>query len=87
MLFCYLFILLIPCGIILANKILLRNYLFPGLGSRGQKALKKFGVWCDVEVVSTAVVGRKDWAPGEYLILSFAAHIVIHRKIHLFVNH
>jgi 2-polyprenyl-6-methoxyphenol hydroxylase-like FAD-dependent oxidoreductase len=34
-----------------------------GLGGRGQKALGKFGVWKDVEDVSTAVVGRKDWAP------------------------
>jgi 2-polyprenyl-6-methoxyphenol hydroxylase-like FAD-dependent oxidoreductase len=34
-----------------------------GLGGRGQKALEKFGVWKDVEDVSTAVVGRKDWAP------------------------
>jgi len=35
-----------------------------GLGGRGQKALGKFGVWEKVEAVSTAVVGRKDWAPG-----------------------
>lgn len=34
-----------------------------GLGARGQKALAKFGVWKEVEDVSTAVVGRKDWAP------------------------
>jgi len=35
-----------------------------GLGGRGQTALGKFGVWDPVEAVSTAVVGRKDWAPG-----------------------
>ena len=35
-----------------------------GLGGRGQTALNKFGVWDQVENVSTAVVGRKDWAPG-----------------------
>ena len=35
-----------------------------GLGGRGQMALGKFGVWDPVEAVSTAVVGRKDWAPG-----------------------
>ena len=35
-----------------------------GLGSRGQRALKAFGVWRDVEACCTAVVGRKDWAPG-----------------------
>ena len=35
-----------------------------GLGGRGQTALGKFGVWDSVEAVSTAVVGRKDWAPG-----------------------
>ena len=35
-----------------------------GLGGRGQTSLAKFGVWKDVEDVCTAVVGRKDWAPG-----------------------
>ena len=35
-----------------------------GLGGRGQTALGKFGVWNEVEEVSTAVVGRKDWSPG-----------------------
>ncbi len=34
-----------------------------GLGSRGQTALKKFGVWDEVEAACTAVVGRKDWSP------------------------
>ena len=34
-----------------------------GLGSRGQKALAKYGVWDDVEAVCTAVLGRKDWSP------------------------
>jgi len=34
-----------------------------GLGGRGQKALKKYGVWDDVKAVSTAVLGRKDWSP------------------------
>lgn len=34
-----------------------------GLGSRGQKALRKFGVWDEVEANSVATVGRKDWAP------------------------
>lgn len=35
-----------------------------GLGGRGQTSLAKFGVWKDVEDACTAVVGRKDWAPG-----------------------
>lgn len=35
-----------------------------GLGGRGQTALDKFGVWKDIEQVCTAVVGRRDWAPG-----------------------
>jgi kynurenine 3-monooxygenase len=35
-----------------------------GLGSRGQISLEKFGVWKAVTDVCTAVVGRKDWAPG-----------------------
>jgi len=35
-----------------------------GLGGRGQTALDKFGVWEPVRDVCTAVVGRKDWAPG-----------------------
>ena len=34
-----------------------------GLGSRGQNALKHFGVWDEVEAACTAVVGRKDWSP------------------------
>jgi len=34
-----------------------------GLGSRGQTALKKYGVWDDVKAVSTSVLGRKDWSP------------------------
>eukprot|EP00555_Chaetoceros_dichaeta_P010260 CAMPEP_0198270948 /NCGR_PEP_ID=MMETSP1447-20131203/47229_1 /TAXON_ID=420782 /ORGANISM="Chaetoceros dichaeta, Strain CCMP1751" /LENGTH=683 /DNA_ID=CAMNT_0043963281 /DNA_START=151 /DNA_END=2202 /DNA_ORIENTATION=+ len=34
-----------------------------GLGGRGQKALKKYGVWEDVKAVSTAIRGRKDWSP------------------------
>lgn len=34
-----------------------------GLGSRGQNALKHYGVWDEVEAVATAVVGRKDWSP------------------------
>jgi 2-polyprenyl-6-methoxyphenol hydroxylase-like FAD-dependent oxidoreductase len=40
-----------------------RFYLI-GLGGRGQTSLAKFGMWKDVEDVCTAVVGRKDWAPG-----------------------
>jgi 2-polyprenyl-6-methoxyphenol hydroxylase-like FAD-dependent oxidoreductase len=40
-----------------------RFYLL-GLGGRGQRALTQFGVWDEVEAVSTAVVGRKDWSPG-----------------------
>ena len=39
-----------------------RFYLI-GLGSRGQNALRHFGVWDEVEAVATAVVGRKDWSP------------------------
>jgi 2-polyprenyl-6-methoxyphenol hydroxylase-like FAD-dependent oxidoreductase len=35
-----------------------------GLGGRGQTSLDKFGVWKDVEAACTAVVGRRDWAPG-----------------------
>lgn len=35
-----------------------------GLGSRGQRTLSEFGVWKEVEAVSTAVVGRMDWSPG-----------------------
>ena len=34
-----------------------------GLGSRGQNALRQYGVWDEVEDVATAVVGRKDWSP------------------------
>ena len=34
-----------------------------GLGSRGQNALRHYGVWDEVEAVATAVVGRKDWSP------------------------
>ena len=34
-----------------------------GLGSRGQYALKQFGVWNKVEEVCTTVKGRKDWSP------------------------
>jgi len=34
-----------------------------GLGSRGQNALREFGVWDDVANVCTQVVGRKDWSP------------------------
>lgn len=34
-----------------------------GLGSRGQKALDRYGVWKDVEKVCSVVVGRKDWSP------------------------
>lgn len=34
-----------------------------GLGGRGQKALKKFNVWDKVDIASTSVLGRKDWAP------------------------
>ena len=34
-----------------------------GLGSRGQSALRHYGVWDEVEAVATAVVGRKDWSP------------------------
>jgi len=37
-----------------------------GLGARGQNALKKFGVWKDVEAVSSPAVGRKDWPPGKF---------------------
>ena len=33
------------------------------LGSRGQNALREFGVWDDVAKVCTQVVGRKDWSP------------------------
>lgn len=40
-----------------------RFYLI-GLGHRGQNALKRFGVWDQVEQVSSPVLGRKDWAPG-----------------------
>ena len=39
-----------------------RFYLI-GLGSRGQNALRQFGIWDQVEAVSVATVGRKDWAP------------------------
>jgi 2-polyprenyl-6-methoxyphenol hydroxylase-like FAD-dependent oxidoreductase len=35
-----------------------------GLGGRGQTSLDMFGVWNDVEAACTAVVGRRDWAPG-----------------------
>jgi len=36
-----------------------------GLGGRGQTTLDTFGVWTDVvEAACTAVVGRRDWAPG-----------------------
>lgn len=35
-----------------------------GIGGRGQSALKKFGVWDEVEKRSVKVVGRRDWAPG-----------------------
>ena len=34
-----------------------------GLGSRGQNALRQYGVWDEVEAACTAVVGRKDWSP------------------------
>ena len=34
-----------------------------GLGSRGQNALAKYGVWDECEKVCTTVVGRKDWSP------------------------
>ena len=34
-----------------------------GLGSRGQDALRKYGVWGDVEKVCTTVLGRMDWSP------------------------
>jgi len=34
-----------------------------GLGGRGQEALQQFGVWDEVEAVSVAVLGRKDWSP------------------------
>lgn len=45
-----------------------RFYLL-GLGGRGQRALGEFGVWDEVEAVSTAVVGRKDWSPGMRFIV------------------
>ena len=38
-----------------------RFYLL-GLGHRGQKALRRFGVWDDIEKASVPVVGRKDWS-------------------------
>lgn len=44
-----------------------RFYLL-GLGGRGQRALTEFGVWDEVEAVSTAVVGRMDWSPGMCII-------------------
>jgi len=34
-----------------------------GLGSRGQNALAKYGVWEDVKAVCSEVNGRKDWTP------------------------
>lgn len=34
-----------------------------GLGSRGQNALAKYGVWDDVEATTTQVLGRMDWSP------------------------
>lgn len=34
-----------------------------GLGGRGQKALKAFGVWDAVEERAVGVIGRKDWPP------------------------
>jgi hypothetical protein len=57
-----------------------RFYLL-GLGGRGQRALNEFGVWKEVEDVSTAVVGRMDWSPGVYmytiLITSFYAFLLL----------
>lgn len=35
-----------------------------GLGSRGQTALDRFGVWDEVKARCTEVLGRMDWAPG-----------------------
>ncbi|EKX46622.1 hypothetical protein GUITHDRAFT_70296 [Guillardia theta CCMP2712] len=35
-----------------------------GIGGRGQRALKNFGIWDDVDKYCTTVVGRMDWAPG-----------------------
>ena len=37
------------------------RYYLIGLGGRGITALQRFGVWKDVEAVSIAVPGRKDW--------------------------
>jgi len=48
----------------LFSKLFIYNFL--GLGARGQNALKKFGVWKDVEAVSSPAVGRKDWPPGKF---------------------
>lgn len=41
------------------------KYYLLGLGHRGQRALKHFGAWKDVEAASVAVLGRRDWAPGK----------------------
>lgn len=41
-----------------------RFYLL-GIGYRGQKALKKFGIFDDFEKYSVAVKGRRDWQPGK----------------------
>ena len=41
-----------------------RFYLL-GIGHRGQRALKKFGVFEDFEKASVAVNGRRDWQPGK----------------------
>ncbi|KAL7507468.1 hypothetical protein ACHAXN_004649 [Cyclotella atomus] len=41
------------------------KYYLLGLGHRGQKALRRFDVWKDVEQASVPVVGRKDWSPGK----------------------
>lgn len=41
-----------------------RFYLM-GIGHRGQKALREFGIFEDFERYSVAVNGRRDWQPGK----------------------
>uniref|UniRef100_A0A7S1BDM1 FAD-binding domain-containing protein n=1 Tax=Corethron hystrix TaxID=216773 RepID=A0A7S1BDM1_9STRA len=64
-----------------------RFYLI-GLSGRGQVSLDKFGVWNEVEDACTAVVGRKDWAPGSneaveriYLDRNFTTQVLPRDKL------
>lgn len=41
------------------------KYYLLGLGHRGQRALRYFDVWDDVEKASVAVYGRRGWEPGK----------------------